>query len=100
MESMDTTRVFPTYESNVLFVLRFMVDCDVVGGNWVELPAGTYVHYGANHPRKISHCQLESHIHYSKLISHKAEGRQRAPSRVLFSCMLHEALWHPCPLWW
>lgn len=31
-----------TYESNVLYALRFMIDCQVVGGNWVELPAGAY----------------------------------------------------------
>jgi DNA polymerase delta subunit 1 len=31
-----------TYESNVVFALRFMIDCSVVGGNWVELPAGQY----------------------------------------------------------
>ncbi len=28
-------RSFLTYESNVLFALRFMVDTDIVGGNWV-----------------------------------------------------------------
>ena len=32
-----------TYESNVLYALRFMIDCSVVGGNWVELPAGRYM---------------------------------------------------------
>lgn len=31
-----------TYESNVLYALRFMIDCGVVGGNWVELPPGGY----------------------------------------------------------
>jgi DNA polymerase delta subunit 1 len=31
-----------TYESNVIYALRFMIDCSVVGGNWVELPAGSY----------------------------------------------------------
>lgn len=31
-----------TYESNVLYVLRFMVDRGVVGGSWVELPPGKY----------------------------------------------------------
>lgn len=31
-----------TYESNVPYALRFMIDCSVVGGNWVELPAGAY----------------------------------------------------------
>jgi hypothetical protein len=30
---------FQTYESNVLFALRFMVDTDIVGGNWVRLRA-------------------------------------------------------------
>ena len=30
---------FPTFESNVLYTLRFMVDRDIVGGNWIELPA-------------------------------------------------------------
>ena len=28
---------FLTYESDVLFVLRFMVDLNIVGGNWVEV---------------------------------------------------------------
>ena len=27
----------PTYESNIPFVLRFMIDYKLVGGNWVEL---------------------------------------------------------------
>jgi DNA polymerase elongation subunit (family B) len=31
-------KCFNTYESNVLFALRFMVDTDIVGGNWVRLP--------------------------------------------------------------
>lgn len=30
---------FQTYESNVLFALRFMVDTDIVGGNWVRRSA-------------------------------------------------------------
>ena len=33
------TRSFQTYESNVVFALRFMVDCGISGGNWVELRA-------------------------------------------------------------
>ena len=33
-------RGFPTYESNVQFILRFMIDCDIVGGNWLEFPKG------------------------------------------------------------
>lgn len=35
-------RAVTTFESNVLFALRFMIDRDVVGCNWVELPRGKY----------------------------------------------------------
>lgn len=46
---------FMTYESNVLFVLRFMIDCKIVGGNWIEVPAHKYM-ISAN---KFSFSQLE-----------------------------------------
>jgi len=29
-----------TYESNVLYTLRFMVDTNMGGGQWLELPPG------------------------------------------------------------
>lgn len=31
-----------TYESNIAYLLRFMIDCKVSGANWIELPAGSY----------------------------------------------------------
>lgn len=31
-----------TFESNLGYALRFMIDCKVSGCNWIELPAGTY----------------------------------------------------------
>ncbi|PON63165.1 DNA-directed DNA polymerase [Trema orientale] len=46
---------FMTYESNVLFALRFMIDCNIVGGNWIEVPAGKYKKTAKN----LSYCQLE-----------------------------------------
>lgn len=46
---------FMTYESNVLFALRFMIDCNVVGGNWIEVPVGKY----KKTVRSLSYCQLE-----------------------------------------
>jgi uncharacterized membrane protein len=46
---------FMTYESNVLFALRFMIDCNIVGGNWIEIPAGKYKKTTKN----LSYCQLE-----------------------------------------
>ncbi|CAE1286503.1 POLD1 [Acanthosepion pharaonis] len=33
---------YQTYESNIDFEIRFMVDSDVVGCNWIELPKGKY----------------------------------------------------------
>jgi DNA polymerase family B, exonuclease domain len=36
---------FQTYESNVLFALRFMVDTDIVGGNWVRCSACMCCYY-------------------------------------------------------
>lgn len=74
IDSLNMSRTFTTFESNVLFALRFMIDHDVVGGNWVELPAGHHTFQGPSHDHKLSHCQLEAHIHCSKVVSHKPEG--------------------------
>ncbi|KAK3241012.1 DNA polymerase delta catalytic subunit, variant 2 [Cymbomonas tetramitiformis] len=63
-------QTFQTYESGVLYPLRFMVDCDIVGGNWVEAPAGCY----QMHSPKTSHCQYEIDIRWDKLVSHPTEG--------------------------
>ena len=70
------SRSFATYESNVLFALRFMIDHEVVGGNWIEFPPGSYSFQGVGDSHKLSHCQLEAHIHCNKVISHKPEGMQ------------------------
>ena len=74
IEALNMSRSFATYESNVLFALRFMIDHEVVGGNWIEFPPNSYTFQGLGHSHKLSHCQLEAHIHCSKLISHKPEG--------------------------
>jgi len=36
----QTARFNEVFEANVPYVLRFMVDSSVVGGGWIELPAG------------------------------------------------------------
>ncbi len=74
VDSLQRHMAFTTYESGVLFALRFMIDCSIVGGNWVELKAGAYVLSEGNSSAKQSHCQLEAHVHYSNIISHPAEG--------------------------
>ena len=37
VDSLQRHLSFVTYDSHVLFALRFMIDCSIVGGNWVEL---------------------------------------------------------------
>jgi DNA polymerase delta subunit 1 len=56
-------RTFLTYESNILFVMRFMVDTGMVGGGWVQVPKGAY----RNVKQKQSHCQIEIDVSYSKI---------------------------------
>ncbi|XP_052020135.1 DNA polymerase delta catalytic subunit isoform X1 [Apodemus sylvaticus] len=75
------TPSFAPYEANVDFEIRFMVDADIVGCNWLELPAGKYV----RRAEKATLCQLEVDVLWSDVISHQPEGQwQRiAPLRVL-----------------
>ncbi|KAF3334178.1 DNA polymerase delta catalytic subunit [Carex littledalei] len=72
---------FVTYESNILFALRFMIDCNIVGGNWIEVPSGKY----KKSAKIMSYCQLEVDALYSDLISHAPEGEysKMAPFRIL-----------------
>ncbi|KAL3844768.1 hypothetical protein ACJIZ3_002171 [Penstemon smallii] len=72
---------FMTYESNVLFALRFMIDCNIVGGNWIGVPLGKY----KKTARSLSYCQLEFDCLFSDLISHASEGEfsKMAPFRIL-----------------
>ena len=74
VDSLQRHMTFTTYESGVLFALRFMIDCNIVGGNWVELKAGCYALSEASSAARQTHCQLEAHVHYTNIISHPAEG--------------------------
>ena len=72
-----------TYESNVPFVMRFMIDKDIQGADWVELPAGTYSLRDAD--QKKSRCTFETDIFFDKLLTHECSGiwQQIAPLRTL-----------------
>ncbi|XP_055900779.1 DNA polymerase delta catalytic subunit-like [Biomphalaria glabrata] len=83
---------FQTYESNIDFEIRFMVDASVVGCNWIELPADKYSirdkHKAVQHTSDLviaSRCQLEVDIAWTDLISHQTEGEwsKVAPFRIL-----------------
>ena len=51
------TQSFPTFESNLSFDMRFMIDFGVVGANWIELPANKYRIRSVD--KHTSHAQLE-----------------------------------------
>ena len=76
----DGGRVFPTYESNVIFPLRFLVDNNIGGCNWITIPANKYVHI-----TKTSTCQVEIEVSFEDLLSHEAVGQYMslAPFRIL-----------------
>ncbi len=85
-------RSYMCYEANVPFVMRYMIDRDIVGGNWCSLPAGAYSMRGvggaggAGRPlNRVSSAQLEVDVVYDSLISHPPDGEwQRvAPLRIL-----------------
>eukprot|EP00727_Mastigamoeba_balamuthi_P014291 m51a1_g9485 dna polymerase delta catalytic subunit, putative (1039) ;mRNA; r:626019-630517 len=74
-------RCLRTYEADTLFVLRFMVDTHIVGCSWIKLAAGGY-EIARN---KVSTCQIELNVDYSKLESLGVEGEwsKIGPARIL-----------------
>uniref|UniRef100_A0A671SA94 DNA polymerase n=1 Tax=Sinocyclocheilus anshuiensis TaxID=1608454 RepID=A0A671SA94_9TELE len=87
------TQSYQAYEANIDFEIRFMVDSDVVGCCWIELPKGKYRlreersegQTASKYPGKVSLCQYEVDVAWNHLVSHPAEEEwQRiAPLRVL-----------------
>ena len=74
---------YHTYESNIDFEIRFMADMNIVGCNWIEVPAGMYkIRSQKEH---MSRCQLEIDIQCRDIISYPAEGEwiKLAPMRIL-----------------
>jgi DNA polymerase delta subunit 1 len=65
-----------TYESNVPFVLRFMVDLGINGSDWVEFPAGKYS--VRDEALCTSRCVLEVDIFYNELVTHESAGQWSA----------------------
>ncbi|KAJ6624961.1 DNA polymerase family B-domain-containing protein [Mycena sp. CBHHK59/15] len=60
-----TDRPTATFESNIVFTLRFMIDTKVVGMNWIEVPAKKYSILSGK--SKKSHCQLEISVSIAPL---------------------------------
>ena len=72
-----------TYEANILFPLRFLVDTKMVGCSWLRLPAGAYALTDKRYAR--STCQLEVDVHYTRIryLGVDGEWEKVAPFRVL-----------------
>lgn len=78
----DITGSNQTYESNIPFALRFMIDTGIVGMGWVELPPNSYL----KRDRKESTSQIEVDVKdYHLMVVHKPEGvwSKIPPLRVL-----------------
>jgi len=78
----ETTTCQP-FESNVPFVLRYMIDQKIGGAGWLSLPGGSYALRPES--QKKTHCQLEIDISYKEIISRESVGEWNkiAPLRVL-----------------
>ena len=72
-----------TYESNVPFILRFMIDKDIYGSDWLELKEGTYSL--RNRDQMVSRCNIEADVFFPNLVVHSTNGPWAAiaPLRVL-----------------
>lgn len=73
-----------TYESNCPFELKYMIDNDIVGANWLELKPNSYQF--RREKDKFSTCQIEVDILFEDIISHPtdvAEWSVMAPFRIL-----------------
>lgn len=74
-------KTFLTYESNVIFPLRFLVDNEIYGSNWITITKGHYKLCS----HKTSHCQIEVCCSFQDLKHHEATGDYLviAPFRIL-----------------
>lgn len=78
---LEGSKTFLTYESNIAFALRFMIDTNIVGAGWVEIPSNKYILT----EHKTSRCQIEIDCCYDALIPHPPDGEWQkvAPLRIL-----------------
>ena len=66
--SMMGSTAFAPFECNVPFVLRYMVDQDVVGAGWLTLPKKTY--QIRSQSQKETHCQVSPYCVQFHVTSH------------------------------
>lgn len=71
-----------TYESNVPFVLRFMIDNNINGSDWIKIPAGAY---SVRTKDTVSRCSIELDVTVNDLSPQVPVGpwSSLAPLRIL-----------------
>ncbi|CUG86363.1 DNA polymerase delta, putative [Bodo saltans] len=76
-------RSYSTFESNVIFPLRFLVDNGIGGCNWATIPAGAYAHIPQGN--RTSLCQIEIACSGETIVNHEPVGEfmSIAPFRML-----------------
>lgn len=75
-----------TYESNLAYLLRFMIDCKVKGANWIELPSGTY----KQREDRNSSAQINVEIRYGAAsLSKGSVTPKRVPVLIFLSLFSH-----------
>lgn len=72
-----------TYESNLDYILRFMIEVGLVGCSWLTIPKGKY--QIVTGMRKKSRSQIEVNVDADQIIAHQPEGKwlMSAPLRRL-----------------
>lgn len=74
-----TFKATTSYETNIPFVLRFMVDRHLAGGGWVELERGRFCERDGS--SRVSTCQIEVDIHFEHTLA--VDLIKIAPLRIL-----------------
>ena len=64
---------FKYYEANIDFILRFMVDCKLLGCSWIELPPVKRIK-----ERKETTCQIEIDVSCRDIIPHPPDNEKWA----------------------
>ncbi|KAI8903729.1 DNA polymerase family B-domain-containing protein [Gorgonomyces haynaldii] len=81
VDGLGTVATNNTFESNIPYTLRFMIDMQMPGSSWVTLAASKYQF----RTQKISNAQMEVDVSYIDLQAHQADGEYSkiAPLRIL-----------------
>lgn len=72
-----------TFESNINYSLRFMIDLKIVGMGWIDVAANGYT--VRPHSARVSTCQIEVDVPATSITAHAPDGewQKMAPLRVL-----------------